>query len=52
MESYSIFFPGYTAGEDAYREIEAVCSPYGKDQRVFIGSNAGELHKNYRFYLV
>ena len=29
MDNYSVFFPGYSAGEDAYKEIETVCSPYG-----------------------
>lgn len=29
MDNYSVFFPGYSAGEDAYKEITAVCSPYG-----------------------
>ena len=30
MDNYSVFFPGYSAGEDAYKEITTVCSPYGK----------------------
>ena len=29
MDNYSVFFPGYSAGEDAYKEITSVCSPYG-----------------------
>ncbi len=29
MANNTVFFPGYSAGEDAYKEIDKVCSPYG-----------------------
>jgi len=29
MENNTVFFPGYTAGENAYMDIDKVCSPYG-----------------------
>ncbi len=29
MANTTVFYPGYSAGENAYFEIEAVCSPYG-----------------------
>lgn len=29
MANNTVFFPGYSAGENAYYEIERVCSPYG-----------------------
>lgn len=29
MANKTVFYPGYSAGADAYNEIEAVCSPYG-----------------------
>ncbi len=38
MSNYSVFFPGYSAGENAYKEIDAVCSPYGT-KAVVIGDD-------------
>lgn len=29
MANNTVFFPGYSAGENAYKEIDKVCSPYG-----------------------
>lgn len=38
MSNYSVFFPGYSSGENAYHEIDAVCSPYGT-KAVLIGDD-------------
>lgn len=46
MNSYSVFFPGYTIGEKAYDEIEAVCSPYGTKAVVIGGKTAMEKTKD------
>jgi len=47
MNSFTTFFPGYSAGEDAYHEIAAVCSNYGKTAVVIGGKTAMEKTKNY-----
>ncbi|WMI80875.1 iron-containing alcohol dehydrogenase family protein [Anaerotignum sp. MB30-C6] len=47
MGSYSVFFPGYTAGEDAYHEIDAVCSPYGTKAVVIGGKTAMDKTRDY-----
>lgn len=47
MSSYSVFFPGYTAGENAYQEIQAVCAPYGTKAVVIGGKTAIEKTKEY-----
>ncbi|WP_313528284.1 iron-containing alcohol dehydrogenase family protein [Anaerotignum sp.] len=47
MSIYSVFFPGYTAGENAYQEIDAVCSPYGTKAVVIGGKTAIEKTKDY-----
>lgn len=38
MSNYSVFFPGYSAGENAYQEIDTICSPYGT-KAVLIGDD-------------
>ncbi len=47
MDSFTTFFPGYSAGEDAYHEINAVCSPYGSKAVVIGGKTAMEKTKAY-----
>lgn len=47
MNSFTTFFPGYSAGEDAYSEISAVCSPYGKKAVVIGGKTAISKTKDY-----
>lgn len=47
MGSYSVFFPGYTSGEDAYHEIDAVCAPYGTKAVAIGGKTALEKTKDY-----
>ena len=47
MANESVFFPGYTAGEDAYKEIENICAPYGKTAVVIGGKTAMAKTKDY-----
>ena len=47
MSNCSVFFPGYTAGEDAYSEIEAICLPYGTKAVVIGGKTAMEKTRDY-----
>ncbi|NLK37427.1 MAG: iron-containing alcohol dehydrogenase family protein [Epulopiscium sp.] len=47
MDSFTTFFPGYSTGEDAYHEINAVCSPYGSKAVVIGGKTAMEKTKKY-----
>lgn len=46
MKSYSTFFPDYSIGEDAYKEIGAVCAPFGKTAIVIGGKTALEKTKD------
>lgn len=47
MNCYTTFFPGYSAGENAYHDINAVCSPYGNKAVVIGGKTAMEKTKDY-----
>ena len=43
----TVFFPGYTAGADAYNAIEEICKPYGSKAVVIGGKTAMEKTKEY-----
>lgn len=48
--TYSVNFSNYTIGEESYREIDRVCSPYGSKVVLIIGDHGyyqakSELHK-------
>ncbi len=47
MANLTVFFPGYTAGADAYDEIDKICSPYGTKAVVIGGKTAMEKTKDY-----
>jgi len=47
MNMESVFFPGYTSGEDAYFAIDSVCAPYGTKAVVIGGQKAMEKTKDY-----
>lgn len=47
MDSSTVFFPGYTAGADAYDEIDTICKPYGTKAVVIGGKTAMEKTKEY-----
>ena len=38
--SYDVSLPGYTVGEDAYKHVDRICSPYGKKAVVIGGKKA------------
>lgn len=47
MSFYSQMLPSYTVGDDAYKNIPAICQPYGTKAVVIGGKNAMEAAKGY-----
>lgn len=47
MSNITTFFPGYSAGENAYDDISTICAPYGKTAVVIGGKTAMEKTKDY-----